>query len=167
MKDITYKEDNIKFNFRVAVIIENNERILVQHSEGDTNERLIGGRVKLLENTAQALVREIKEELNYEAKEEELTLLQIAENFFDYHDTEDILQKVHEILFIYKLYINSNEEIAQKDNFKELDKANITFKWINKQEIKNTKLVPDLAKRVIDEEKINYDIINDLREIRK
>ena len=60
MRDISYKEDNIKFNFRVAVILQNNNRILVQHNEGDVNYRLIGGRVQLLENTVQAIIREIE-----------------------------------------------------------------------------------------------------------
>lgn len=163
MKDITYKDKNIKFNFRVAAIIENQDRILVQHSQGDTNYRLVGGRVQLMESTLQALVREIHEELNYTIKGEDLRLLQIAENFYDYDDIDGSIQNVHEILFVYKLYIDSNNDIAKMDNFKEFDKDNTILKWIKKKDLDNISLVPQIAKKIIDSTSLNYEIINDIR----
>ena len=42
MSDITVKFEEGKFNFRVAVIVEYNEKILVQEEREDENFRLPG-----------------------------------------------------------------------------------------------------------------------------
>ena len=92
-----------------------------------------------------------------------MKLIQIAENFFDYDDEHGELQKVHEILYIYKLSVNSSDEIARKDNFTDLEKDKVVFIWIDKEKIKKMNLVPKLAKSIIDTEDTKYSIINELR----
>ena len=44
MKDITFKYENIKFDYRVAAIIENNNRFLLQKMKQDDAYTLVGGK---------------------------------------------------------------------------------------------------------------------------
>ena len=122
MKDITFKEENIKFDYRVAAIIEGDGKYLFQIMEGDTNLTLVGGRATLMKTSKESIIRELKEELGYEAQESEMKLVEIAENFFDYRDKENQLQQVHSILFIYKVSIPTGNELLNKNNFSVLDK---------------------------------------------
>ena len=64
MEDVVIKTDKQKFNFRVAVIpYNNNNQVLMQRVKNEEYLSLIGGRVKLGETTANALLREVQEEL--------------------------------------------------------------------------------------------------------
>lgn len=162
MGDITFKFEEGKFNFRVAVLIENEGRILVQNEEKDENYRLPGGRVYIMEDTSKAIKREIKEEIGIDVKTEDLKLVQIAENFFDYLDNGKI-KNVHELSYIYNLIIDDSFDITKKESFKELEKEHVTFIWKTKEEIlkKDFKLVPDIVKNVIGKRNLNYNIIDD------
>ena len=101
------KYENIKFDYRVAAIIENNNRFLLQKMKQDDAYTLVGGRVTLLTTSKESLIRELKEEINLNVTQKDLKLLEIAENFFDYKDENETLQKVHSVLFIYKVNITS------------------------------------------------------------
>ena len=52
-----------------------------------------------MENTNLAIKREIKKEIGIDVKEEDLKLVQIAENFFDYIDNGKV-KNVHELSYI-------------------------------------------------------------------
>lgn len=161
MRDITFKEENIKFDYRVAAIIQCQDKFLFQQMQGDTNFTLVGGRATLMKTSKQSIIRELKEELGYVAKEKELSLVEIAENFFDYRDKENQLQQVHSILFIYKLNISSNESITKKDELYILDKPQTKLYWLNKKDALNSSILPNIAKRLIENSDFSYDIIDD------
>lgn len=163
MRDITFKEENIKFDYRVAAIIECDNKFLFQQMEGDTNFTLVGGRATLMNTSKQSIIRELKEELGYDATEEDLNLVEIAENFFDYQDKENQLQQVHSILFIYKLKISNNEEITKRNNLYVLDKPQTKLYWLSKEEALNSIILPKIAKRLIENSDFNYDIIDDTK----
>lgn len=161
MKDITFKEENIKFDYRVAAIIEGDGKYLFQIMEGDTNLTLVGGRATLMKTSKESIIRELKEELGYEAQESEMKLVEIAENFFDYRDKENQLQQVHSILFIYKVTIPTGNELLNKNNFSVLDKEKTKLVWVTKKEAKKMSILPSLAKRFLNSSKFSYDIIDD------
>lgn len=161
MKDITFKEGNIKFDYRVAAIIEGDGKYLFQIMEGDTNLTLIGGRATLMKTSKESIIRELKEELGYEAKEDEMKLVEIAENFFDYYDKENKIQQVHSILFIYKVSIPNENELLNKNNFPVLDKEKTKLVWVNKEEAEKASILPNLAKRLLTSSEFSYDIIDD------
>lgn len=96
--DINFKDNNIKFNWRVAIIIECDNKFLFQQTKNDINYTLVGGRLTLMESSIDGAVRELKEELGYSANKNDLKLVEIAENFYDYYDEDNKLQFVH---FIY------------------------------------------------------------------
>ena len=62
--DIAFKAGNEKFNYRVCAIILNDGKILAMHDERSPYFYLPGGRVKLGETAEDAVIRELKEELN-------------------------------------------------------------------------------------------------------
>ena len=66
--DISFKCDNQKFNYRVCAMIIANNRILAMHDERSPYFYLPGGRVALGETAEQAVVREVREELEITAK---------------------------------------------------------------------------------------------------
>jgi ADP-ribose pyrophosphatase YjhB (NUDIX family) len=68
IKDITFKIENNKFNYRVCAIIINDNKILALKDEVSPYYYLPGGRVQIGETAEEALLREIKEELEVDAK---------------------------------------------------------------------------------------------------
>lgn len=66
--DITFKTDEGKFNYRVAGIIIYNYKLLIMRDGKNSHYYLPGGRVKMNENSKEAITREIKEELGIHCK---------------------------------------------------------------------------------------------------
>ena len=155
--DISYNLNNEKFNFRVALIISNNNRILLEKSIKNDYWSLVGGRVKLGETTIQAIIRETQEELEIEIDEKELKLNSITENFFTYNNIN-----FHELLFIYQIELRDNEIVNQQD-FECKDKDNITHHWFNIEEIKTLNVKPNELRTFLNNQNDlkHYVIIND------
>ena len=72
--DISFKYENLKgkFNFRVAAFIQNGEKLLLQKSDKDSFQGLIGGRVSFGETTFEAIIREVNEETGVTLNDEKL-----------------------------------------------------------------------------------------------
>lgn len=66
--DITFRMENEKFNYRVCAMIIEDDKILAMHDERSPYFYLPGGRVKMGETAEDAVVREVKEELNITPK---------------------------------------------------------------------------------------------------
>ena len=138
MKDISVMIDDVRFNYRVGLIIENNDDVLVEFNPKVNFVVIPGGRVKILESTKQAIRREIMEELKYELKDEEFYLCGVVENFFEYN-----LIKNHELYFIYKMKIDNNHELF-KEKLINFDSEQSYFKWVKKGDLDNAKLLPEV-----------------------
>ena len=115
-----------------------------------------------MENTKDAIIREIEEELGIKVDEDKLKLVQIAENFFDYLDNEKV-KNVHELSYIYNIVLDDSYDITKKESFTELEKPHVTFVWKTKEEV--LKLVPNIVKNVIGKKELNYVIIDDRKYI--
>ncbi len=154
--DISFKNDElqVKFNFRVACIVTGQKKILIQKNFNDDYYSIIGGRVKFFEDTTEALIREINEETGITISRDEAKLIDIVENFFIYDNT-----KFHEILFIYK--VEENEKLMMMDNFKTIDKNNSINLWVDIKELNKYKIMPTIVKKIIDNDKLNHEIIKD------
>ena len=87
--DVSYlNEDGTKkFNYRVALLAVNDNKILLQKSEKDSYYSLIGGRVQLFEDSEQAIKREVEEETGILLNSSEIKLVNIVENFFTFNKT--------------------------------------------------------------------------------
>ena len=82
MKDISILVDDVKFNFRVGVIFEYNDSIIIEKGDKANFGVLPGGRVMTLEDTKSALIREVQEEMHFDISKKEIKLQDIIENFF-------------------------------------------------------------------------------------
>ena len=118
--DINFKEEGYTFNFRVAALIRNGNKILVEQNKQVDYYGLPGGRCKLGEDSISAIKREMIEETKEEM--EYVRSVGILENFFISRYTNS---PYHEILIIYELKF-LNASAYQQDgilNFEEKENA--------------------------------------------
>lgn len=155
-KDVSYvnEELQVKFNFRVAALILNKDKILLQKSINDDFYSLVGGRVKYFEDSTTALIREVEEEIGLKIPLDKIKLIDVVENFFIYKDA-----KFQEILFIYK--IEADSLFKDTNSFKTLDKNTQDNIWIAINELDKYEIKPTIVKSIINNTNIKHHIIKD------
>jgi ADP-ribose pyrophosphatase YjhB (NUDIX family) len=79
---ISFDIDGAKFNYRVGGVVVHGNQVLLQYTEFDPFWVIPGGRVEIMEPAADAVKREIAEELDVAVAVERL--LWTVENFFTY-----------------------------------------------------------------------------------
>lgn len=155
-KDVFIKEGNFKFNFRVAILIRYNKKVLVQKSEKDRFYSLIGGKVQKNEKTLEAIKREVKEELGFEIEDKRCIISRICENFFEYNSI-----RYHEILFIYNIELKDKDDIEKDKDFECKDKETTKMCWINIEDLKDIDLRPKEAKEIVNNINLKHMVINE------
>lgn len=109
-------------------VFEHGEKILVQKCKDTATEeeffRLLGGGIEYGEKSDEALIRELKEELNCEL--DKLKLLDVEENVFTYHG-----KLGHEVVFLYRAEVVT-PEVLGVDKIKILDRRDYAY-WIEKK----------------------------------
>ena len=141
--DITFKTEQGKFNYRVCGIITHNNKILATKDE--RSPYLPGGRIALHETAEEAILREIREELNVEA--EIIRPLWFNQNFF----VEDVTkEKFHEICVYFLIDISKTNLLEKGEKFTFLEgKVNHIFEWIDFAELKDKYIYPTFIKEKI------------------
>ena len=119
---ISYEQKEKKFNFRVGGILESPDRkkILIHRLSNFDFWLLPGGRVEMLEDTENAILREIQEELGVSSEIDRL--ISITESFFDMKD-----KTYHELGFNYLLRLPENSQLLKMQGEK------YRYKWIDKE----------------------------------
>ena len=142
--DISFKTAEGRFNYRVAGLIIENNKLLIVTDDQSPYYYLPGGRVLMNELSEEAIIREIGEELNIRVKVKRM--LWFNENFFcDEHYDE----KFHEICLYYLLDIADNN-LQREDEFVVTEKERkFTFFWKDINEIKNLDLRPSFIRNDI------------------
>lgn len=79
-KDIIFKTNEYVFSYRVAGLLIQNNKVLLQKPTNSTAYALPGGHVSLGETNEDTLIREFKEEINVDIKVESLQW--VGELFF-------------------------------------------------------------------------------------
>ena len=150
--DINFKGQEYTFNLRVAALIRNKSKILVEQNIDVDYYGLIGGRCKLGEDSIAAIKREIKEETGEET--EYIRSVGLIENFFTSRYSNS---PYHEILIIHELKFK-NPEVYHKENLQNKEEPKkAKFYW---QEIKSLKKCkPEIAFKHL-EDKEFFHIIN-------
>lgn len=141
--DISVMIDNIKFNYRVATIIKNNNKILLHKSKEDNFYAIPGGRIMIGETSENALKREFIEEIG--AKITIKNYLGTVENFFEYNG-----KKYHELMIVYESTFDSNSNFYKEERIIGLEEdGKIEFIWKTIDEIKQLDLRPLFLKENI------------------
>lgn len=151
--DIKFEVNDYKFNVRSSCIIKDKEhhKVLLTNMRGITDHEafiLPGGRPELMENTEEAIIREIEEELNLKLT---YRLVSVEENFVKEN-------KFHMLEFVYYA------EVDNFDSIKCLDDGWDKFKIIEIKDIDNIDIRPKTVKELIKNDissnishNINYD----------
>ena len=143
MKDISIMVGNVKFNYRVGLLIIKDKKVLVEVNPVIDYVVLPGGRVKTLEDSASALQREIEEEMGIKLKTSEIKLHAFFENFFEYDGID-----THELYVLYKIDVKSDDKRFKNDMIN-MDSEASYYKWVNEEEMKTIKLLPAELKDIL------------------
>nr|WP_318540052.1 NUDIX hydrolase [Terribacillus saccharophilus] len=133
-KDLTIDLGEQMLNCRTAGIIVKDNHVLLHKSKKDPFWTLIGGRIQLGEDSAQAVEREFQEELDIPVKAERL--LCSVENFFTYKG-----RPYHEYSFIYVVQdvenrLHGTEEVISPEG------GEFHYEWISLERIGEISLKP-------------------------
>ena len=144
-KDISFKIDNHRFNYRVCGIIINDNKILALKDERCPYYYLPGGRVKIGETLESAILREIKEELEVNAKI--IRPLWLNQSFFN----EDVTKEnFHEICIYYLLDIKDTKILELGNNFTLIENIHThEFEWLEFKRLKDEYFYPLFLKEEI------------------
>lgn len=121
-------------NCRSAGFIIKNNKILLHKGKEVDFWAPIGGKVKIMESSIDAVKREYKEELDIEVEVERL--IWIAENFFEFDS-----KKYHEYTFIY-LLIDVNNMLSCEEDELVLNEKEFLYKWIDRDKINKLSVKP-------------------------
>ena len=136
--DAVFKTNQGVFNFRTAGIWIKNNHVLLHKIVGDDFWALPGGRVKIMEESQNAVQREMKEELDVQVKVERL--LWTVENFFTYNS-----KNFHELGFYYLISSAEQYEI-QAQEFFGIEGEKFIYKWMPLNELEAVTMYPEFLK---------------------
>lgn len=157
--DIKIDNNEGKFKFRVCGILEHNGKYLAVKINKNKFYCLPGGHVELGEDTNQAVLREMREELGFEIKIKRLVA--INQNFFSTADGRPF----HEIGYYYIIEAVDPSKVTSGDYVREeLDKGKIQhleFKWFTPLELSRTDFRPSFITKCLESDKTLINITRD------
>ena len=135
--DLKIKTEKEEFHGRTCGIIKQEDKFLIMRVNKSNYYHIPGGHIEIGEDSEQALIREIKEEIGCNVQK--ANLFAIQENFWIRDD-----KKCHGIEFY---YIVQPQELLPMKNYEkiEIDKGEkklLEFKWVTYDELRNIDLRP-------------------------
>ena len=143
--DISFVSGQDKFNYRVCAVILSGNRILAMHDERSPYYYLPGGRVRMGETAAHAVVREVEEELGIQAK---ITRpLWLNQGFF----TEDVDRLRYHEICLYFLMDVSETDLPERGERFTLQEGPHThdFEWLEFARLREEYFYPNFLKTEI------------------
>ena len=150
--DVKFKEKEYSFHYRVVGVIVRDNNYLIQNIGGKDYYVLLGGHVRIGESSEDALIREVKEELEI-----------------------DILKRNGKIEHWIEQYylVDSGEKLGKESwSFEENDidgVKTLNYSFVSKEELKKIDLKPLKIKELIISEEFSgiSHIVSDNRNIKK
>lgn len=137
--DLTLDTAQGKLNIRVAAVILNEGKILIESNPRVNYSVLPGGRVQFCESAQDAVKRELTEELG--GNPQIIRPLYVHQNFFDMDG-----ERFHEICFFFLVRVD--EDICKKQVFRGGDNLS-QYSWIDVRELKNIPFYPHFLQNSI------------------
>ena len=151
MIDIRIDNNEGHFKFRVSGTVCHKDKYLFVQMNDNPFYCLPGGHVELGENTEDAILREMEEELGFPVKI--LRFVGIAQNFFEGKDKKPF----HELAFYYVVEAQNENDLTLNDYFRlENDKGfmqRLNFKWMTLEEATNVDFRPSFILDMLKSEK--------------
>lgn len=149
--DLKIKTEMEEFHGRTCGIIKQEDKFLIMRVNRTSYYHIPGGHIEIGEDSEQAVIREIKEEIGCDV--EKANLFAIQENFWTRNN-----KKCHGIEFYY--IIEPKQKLKMEDHEKiEIDKGEkklLEFKWTTLEELKNIDLRPiNIRDMLINKENLN------------
>jgi ADP-ribose pyrophosphatase YjhB (NUDIX family) len=147
MNDILFHREDFVFSYRVAGILVQNGKVLLQRPDDSAAYAFPGGHVGFGETNAETLIREFKEEVSAEI--EVLEFKWVEENFFRWGD-----KLCHQISLSHLVKLKDTAQIPPDGRFiskedDEDDNKAIYFYWIPLDEVKNINVYPQNAAELL------------------
>lgn len=156
--DLKIKTEKEEFHGRACGIIKQLNKFLIMRVDKTSYYHIPGGHIEIGEDSEQAIIREIKEEIGCDVQKASLFVIQ--ENFW----TRDN-RKCHGIEFYYMIKPKQQLEMKNYETI-ENDKGEerlLEFKWVTSKELKNIDLRPTNIRDML----INEDYVDGLTHIVK
>ncbi|GMO48699.1 MAG: NUDIX domain-containing protein [Termitinemataceae bacterium] len=139
-EDILFRTDNFIFSYRVAGILIIDNKILLQKQTDKDGFAFPGGHVAFGETNAETLIREFKEETNFNITVGELKW--VGEMFFPWDK-----KQCHQICLYYSVNLENTTVIKSFDKFTgneyiENRNFDIEFHWMPIEKINKIKIYP-------------------------
>ncbi len=156
--DIIIKTEELQFSYRVASIIINKNKILMQKNNKYNYLSLPGGKCQLKETSYDAIIREIKEEINIEC--EYIQTKAIIENFF-YSKFNN--KNIHEINIISEIKFRDekNYNLEKYKNIEEEYQDTLWYEWVDIKDLKNLEHYPLQLIEIIESDNVKHFIRKD------
>lgn len=141
-KDIIFKTDDYVFSYRVAGVLVNNGKILLQRPQSSMDYAIPGGHVALGDTNEETLVREFKEEMDADIEVGELRW--VGELFFPWDSSG---KPCHQICLYYNVSLKGNETIPLRGEFWGMEQLEdktfkLMFSWVDIKKLGNIELYP-------------------------
>ena len=152
--DLTLNVGDYVLNVRATAVIIHDGKILIHHNKIDKHYVLIGGRVKIGEDSATTIKREIEEELGMAVEVKEY--LATIENFFEMDG-----KKFHEYMFVHKCEFADDNDKEINYTLKNIEgEDEIEYIWIDLKDLSKYNILPTAVNKILKEEKHPVHIIN-------
>ena len=151
--DISFKTEVGRFNYRVCGLLIHDNKILAMHDERSPYYYLPGGRVQVNETVEEAMIREIKEELDIDVSI--ARPLWFNQGFF----TEDVSkEKFHEICMYFLIDFTNTDLLSRGNVFtvKENMRTHV-YEWLDFTQLEHEYFYPIFLKKKI------YDLPEELQ----
>lgn len=144
--DISFKTENVKFNYRACAVIIDHGKILAMQHEPSPYFSLPGGRVNMGETAEHAVIREVQEELKVTPKI--LRPLWLNQSFFRHEKNENL--RYHELCIYFLMDISHTDLLSKGQKFSIQEKhIRHTFEWLEFERLKTECFYPVCLKEDI------------------
>lgn len=156
--DISISMGKGRFNFRVAVVLMNQGRVLLHKNEGDGHWALPGGRVAMYEMMEETAAREMKEELDINIKVEKM--LWFTEDYFTFEG-----ERFHEIAPYYQAQLGDDDSCYMGNEPFEGKEGNrvLIYQWFPVAYLHEIELYPSFLKEGLQKipDETQFIVVND------